>query len=164
MANVKFDQNGNRALAIQNSAGDTLLPATGVALADANPQHVAIVDGNGDQITNFGGYGTTATLVSGRASATDTTSTSLIAAPAASLRNYITQITVWNSSAVNTYIKIQDGSGGTEIYDVPAPAGGGATLSFPVPLKQPTTATALYFAANASANAIVISASGFKAA
>lgn len=109
-------------------------------------------------------YANPENFVSGRASATDTTSTSLIAAPATGLRNYITQITVWNSSAVNTYIKIQDGSGGTEIYDIPAPAGGGATLSFPTPLRQPTTATALYFAANASANAIVISASGYKGA
>lgn len=94
MANVKFDQNGNRALAIQNSAGDTLLPATGVALADSNPIHVAIVDGNGDQIATFGSATNPSNFVSGVATATDTTSTSLIAAPAASLRNYITQITV----------------------------------------------------------------------
>lgn len=109
-------------------------------------------------------YANPENFVSGRASATDTTSTSLIAAPAAGLRNYITQITVWNSSAVSTYIKIQDGTGGTEIYDIPAPAGGGATLTLPTPLRQPTTATALFFAANASANAIIISASGYKGA
>ena len=109
-------------------------------------------------------YANPENFVSGRASATDTTSTSLIAAPASGLRNYITQITVWNSSATSTYVKIQDGSGGTELYDIPAPAGGGATLTLPVPLRQPTTATAIYFAANASANAIVISASGYKGA
>jgi len=109
-------------------------------------------------------YANPENFVSGRASATDTTSTSLIAAPASGLRNYITQITVWNSSATSTYVKIQDGSGGTEIYDVPAPAGGGATINLPTPLRQPTLATALFFAANASANAIVISASGYKGA
>lgn len=107
-------------------------------------------------------YANPENFVSGRASATDTTSTSLLSAPASGLRNYITQITLWNSSAVNTYVKIQDGSGGTELYDIPAPAGGGATLSFPTPLRQPTTATAIYFAENAAANAIVISASGYK--
>lgn len=107
-------------------------------------------------------YANPENFVSGRATATDTTSTSLIAAPAAGLRNYITQITVWNSSATNTYIKIQDGSGGTELYDIPAPTLGGATLTLPTPLRQPTTATAIYFAANASANAVFISASGYK--
>lgn len=107
-------------------------------------------------------YANPENFVSGRATATDTTSTSLIAAPASGLRNYITQITVWNASAVSTYIKIQDGSGGTELYDIPAPAGGGATLTLPTPLRQPTTATAIFFAANASANAVFISASGYK--
>lgn len=109
-------------------------------------------------------YANPENFVSGRATATDTTSTSLFAAPASGLRNYITQITVWNSSAVNTYIKIQDGSGGTELYDIPAPAGGGAVLTLPTPLRQPTTATAIFFAANASANAVLISASGYKGA
>lgn len=107
-------------------------------------------------------YANPENFVSGRATATDTTSTSLIASPGGSLRNYITQITVWNSSATSTYIKIQDGSGGTELYDIPAPAGGGATLTLPAPLRQPTVATALFFAANASASAIFISASGYK--
>lgn len=109
-------------------------------------------------------YANPENFVSGRATATDTTSTSLIGAPASGLRNYITQITVWNSSAVSTYIKIQDGSGGTELYDIPAPAGGGATLTLPTPLRQPTTATAIFFAANASANAVFVSASGYKGA
>lgn len=109
-------------------------------------------------------YANPENFVSGRATATDTTSTSLVAVPAAGLRNYITQITVWNASAVSTYIKIQDGSGGTELYDIPAPAGGGAILTFPTPLRQPTTATAIFFAANASANAVFVSASGYKGA
>ncbi len=109
-------------------------------------------------------YANPENFVSGRATATDTTSTSLLGAPAAGLRNYVTQITVWNSSATNTYIKIQDGSGGTELYDIPCPATGGATLTLPVPLRQPTTATAIFFAANASANAVFVSASGYKGA
>ena len=109
-------------------------------------------------------YANPENFVSGRATATDTTSTSVISAPASGLRNYITQITVWNSSATSTYIKIQDGSGGTELYDIPAPAGGGATLSFPTPLRQPTTATAIYFAAAGSANAVFVSVSGYKGA
>lgn len=95
---------------------------------------------------------------------TGTTSTSLIASPGGSLRNYITQVTVSNSHAtVGTDVVLQDGSGGTTLYTIPAAAVyGGAVLTFPVPLRQPTTATAL-FAANVTTGASVkISASGYK--
>lgn len=97
---------------------------------------------------------------------TGTTSTSLVAAPASGLRNYITQITVSNSHAtVGTDIIIQDGSGGTTLYVIPAAAVfGGATLTFPTPLRQPTTATAL-FCANVTTGANTkVSASGYKGA
>lgn len=79
---------------------------------------------------------------------TGTTSTSLIAAPAGSLRNYITTIIVSNSHAtVGTDIIIQDGNGGTTLMVIPAAAVyGGAVINLPVPLRQPTAATALYCA------------------
>lgn len=97
---------------------------------------------------------------------TGTTSTSLIAAPAAGLRNYITQITVSNSHAtVGTDIIIQDGSGGTTLYVIPAAANyGGATLTFPTPLRQPTTATAIYCANVTTSSSTKVSASGYKGA
>lgn len=139
---------GGQAVSSENAAGTTA--KLGQFVTDLVGKQIVLPYANPE---NF---------VSGRATATDTTSTSLLAAPASGLRNYITQITVWNASAVSTYIKIQDGSGGTELYDIPAPAGGGATLSLPTPLRQPTTATAIFFAANASANAVFVSASGYK--
>lgn len=97
---------------------------------------------------------------------TGTTSTSLIAAPASGLRNYITQITVSNAHAtVGTDIVIQDGSGGTTLYTIPAAAVyGGATLSFPTPLRQPTTATAIYCANVTTGASTKVSASGYKGA
>lgn len=97
---------------------------------------------------------------------TGTTSTSLIAAPAAGLRNYITQITVSNSHAtVGTDVIIQDGSGGTTLYVIPAAAVyGGAILNFPTPLRQPTTATALYCANVTTGASTKVSASGYKGA
>lgn len=97
---------------------------------------------------------------------TGTTSTSLIAAPAAGLRNYITQITVSNAHAtVGTDIIIQDGSGGTTLYTIPAAAVyGGAALSFPTPLRQPTTATAIYCANVTTGASTKVSASGYKGA
>jgi len=95
---------------------------------------------------------------------TGTTSTSLIAAPAAGLRNYITQITVSNSHAtVGTDVVIQDGSGGATLYTIPAAAVyGGAVLTFPVPLRQPTTATAIYCANVTTGASTKVSASGYK--
>ena len=97
---------------------------------------------------------------------TGTTSTLLVAAPAAGLRNYITQITASNAHAsVGTDINITDGDGGTVLYVVPTAANyGGAVISFPTPLRQPTTATAIY-AVNVTANSSTkISASGWKGA
>ncbi len=97
---------------------------------------------------------------------TGTTSTSLIAAPASGLRNYITQITVSNSHAtIGTDVVIQDGSGGTTLYTIPAgPIYGGAVLTFPTPLRQPTTATAIYVANVTTGSSIKVSASGYKGA
>ena len=97
---------------------------------------------------------------------TATTSTLLIAAPAAGLRNYITQLTVSNSHAtVGTDVLIQDGSGGTTIMVVPAAATyGGAAITFPTPLRQPTAATGLYAANVTTGSAIKVSVSGYKGA
>ncbi len=103
---------------------------------------------------------------------TGTTSTSLVGAPASGLRNYITQITVSNASTtVPTDILIQDGSGGTTLYVIPAPAGigtgtgaAGATLTFPTPLRQPTTATAIFVANVTTGSSTKVSASGYKGA
>lgn len=113
-------------------------------------------------------YGDPANLVSGCISSamTGTTSTSLIAAPGASLRNYITQITVSCAHATQgTDILIQDGNGGTTLYVIPAAAlYGGATLTFPAPLRQPTTNTAIYAQNVTTGSSTKVSASGYKAA
>ncbi len=103
---------------------------------------------------------------------TSTTSTSLIAAPASGLRNYITQITVSNASVtIPTDIVIQDGSGGTTLYTVPCPIGtgtgtgtSGGTFVFPTPLRQPTTATAIFCANVTTGSSTKVSASGYKGA
>lgn len=110
-------------------------------------------------------YANPENFVSGvTAAMTATTSTSVIASPGGSLRNYITQCTFSNSHAtVGTMMNLQDGSGGTTIYSVPAAAVyGGATISFPTPLRQPTAATAL-FVVNATTGANTFAAcSGYK--
>jgi hypothetical protein len=80
----------------------------------------------------------------------------------ASQRNYITTITVYNSSTTNGYVDLRDGAAGTVIYTIPLPALGGATISFQVPLRQPTVNTALCYDVSAAISTIYISAVGFK--
>jgi hypothetical protein len=97
---------------------------------------------------------------------TGTTSTSLVAAPGAGLRNYITTIIVSNAHAtVGTDIAIQDGSGGTTLLTIPAAAVyGGAAITLPVPLRQPTANTALYCANVTTGASTKVSAVGYKGA
>jgi len=97
---------------------------------------------------------------------TGTTSTSLVAAPGAGLRNYITTIIVSNAHAtVGTDIIIQDGSGGTTLLIIPAAAVyGGAVITLPTPLRQPTTNTALYCANVTTGASTKVSAVGYKGA
>lgn len=113
-------------------------------------------------------YALNSNLVSGviTSAMTGTTSTSLVAAPGASLRNFITQITVSNAHATQgTDMIVQDGSGGTTLYTIPAAAVyGGAAITFPAPLRQPTTNTAIYIANVTSGASTKASASGFKGA
>lgn len=97
---------------------------------------------------------------------TGTTTTQLIAAPPAGMRNYITSCTPANSHAtVSTLINLQDGSGGTTFYSLPAAAvfASNASVTFPMPLRQPTLATALFVANVTTGSSTFISCSGFIA-
>jgi hypothetical protein len=145
-----------------NSAGIITLGTAGTAATN-----VMTVQGIASMTPMLFNYAEPANFVSGATAAmTGTTTTSLIAAPAAGLRNYITQITVSNSHAtVGTDILIQDGSGGATLYVVPAAAVyGGAVLTFPTPLRQPTAATALFCANVVTGASTRVSASGYKGA
>lgn len=95
---------------------------------------------------------------------TGTTSTSLVAAPGSGLRNYITTIIVSNAhGTVGTDVIIQDGSGGTTLLTIPAAAlYGGAVITLPTPLRQPTTNTAIYCANVTTGASTKVSAVGFK--
>lgn len=80
----------------------------------------------------------------------------------ASQRNYITTITVYNSSTTQGFIDLRDGTGGSVIYTIPLPALGGATINFPVPLRQATVNTALAYDVSAAITTAYISVVGFK--
>lgn len=96
---------------------------------------------------------------------TGTTSTSLVAAPGAGLRNYLTTIIVSNAhGTVGTDVIIQDGSGGTTLMTIPAAAVyGGAVITLPTPLRQPTTATAIFCANVTTGASTKVSAVGYTA-
>jgi len=81
---------------------------------------------------------------------------------AAGTKNYITSIIGYNSSAAGTWVDIRDGTAGSVIATFPLPAGGGFCHSFPVPLKQPTAATALAFDVGAATTTVYLTVVGFK--
>jgi hypothetical protein len=99
----------------------------------------------------------------GTANSTGTGDTSVIAAPGAGVRLYITCITVTNAHAtVGTKVSIKDGTT-AKLKVYAAAAGGGAIIPLPVPLRL-TANTALQFA-NATTGADVdVSAVGYTAA
>lgn len=103
-------------------------------------------------------------LVSGKSTdITNTSDTAVIAAQGAGVKMYITHIVVSNSHAtVGTWVNIKDGS--TILYTVyAAPAGGGASITLPVPL--PVSANTALNAANETTGSNTrVSASGYKGA
>jgi len=92
---------------------------------------------------------------------TGTSNTSVIAAQGSGVRTYITQITVTNSHAtVGTWVNIKDGT--TTIYTgYAAAAGGGFTITLPVPLRC-TANTAVNAANETTGSNTRVSISGYK--
>lgn len=129
-------------------------------LADANRGDM-IMDVDNVQIGKL--WTSNADIVLFTVSLTGTTSTAVTGLGAvASTKNFITSITVWNASATNGYIAIQDGNGATTFWAVPSPTLGGSIFCPAVPLKQPTANTALYIAASTTMNATQVSIAGFQ--
>ncbi len=54
-----IDENHHKGIGVADSTLGSFLPVSGEDLTNANPMHVAIVDGSGNQITTFGGSGGT---------------------------------------------------------------------------------------------------------
>lgn len=111
------------------------------------------------------------TLVKGAVTSamTGTTSTSVVSGTASNYL-YITQCVTSNASTtVSTDILLQDGSGGTTLYVLPAPAasvattgGGGGAFSFPTPIKVDTSGNALFAANVTTGSSTKISCSGYR--
>jgi hypothetical protein len=80
----------------------------------------------------------------------------------ASTRNYVTAITVYNSSATAGTVDFRDGTAGTVLWTMPIPAGGGAIIATGIPLFRTTANTALAYDVSGALTTVYISVSGFK--
>lgn len=69
---------------------------------------------------------------------TGTTASSVLAAPGANLRNYITTVKVTNAAATGVIVDIKDSGGDVLDSGYAAASGGGWSTTFTVPLKQTT--------------------------
>lgn len=113
-------------------------------------------------------YANPENFVSGATSVTGTSSTALVAAPGAGLYLYITSVACFDSGATATTVSLQNGSGGTTIWEGYVAAAGTAgnwfTVNFPVPLggiENMTAATGLYFKAGSSTTSLFCNAQGY---
>jgi hypothetical protein len=105
---------------------------------------------------------TVVNAVSGTATQTSTTTTSLIGA-VTSNRIYVTAFACYNSGASASVISFQDGSGGTTLYQTIVPAGGGSNLGGGQVLFKTTAGNALFFAPATASTTVGCSGSGFSA-
>lgn len=101
--------------------------------------------------------------VSERVSNTDGNSTAFSNFSAvASTYNYVTAISLWNSSATAGYVDFRDGTAGSVLWTMPIPAGGGSVLSCDSTLFKTSANTALAFDVSGALSTVYISVSGFQ--
>ena len=91
-----------------------------------------------------------------------TSTASAVFTATAGVKNFITTIIAYNTSATAGYVDIRDGTAGAIIACIPLPANGGCAISFPVPLKQPTANTALAFDVSGALTTVYLTFIGFK--
>lgn len=80
----------------------------------------------------------------------------------ASVRNFVTSVTIWNSSATDGYVDLRDGAAGSVIATIPAPQTGGAHCTFPVPLRTSAN-TALAYDVSGAISTVYITVVGYQA-
>ncbi len=78
------------------------------------------------------------------------------------IRNYITTVTIYNSSSTDGYVDLRDGAAGAIMWTCPAPALGGSSITFPTPLRQTSSNTALAYDVSGALTTVYISVAGFK--
>lgn len=96
---------------------------------------------------------------------TDTSEDTVLAAPGAGVRAYLTSLQIINADAtVATAVSILDGSGGTVLWrGYAAAVGGGISAQFPVPIRF-TANTAIIVVCATTSSETYVNAQGFTAA
>lgn len=141
--------------------GRAVLTTSTQTMVAANDRTDFLADADGTQITTP--YCPKGDILSVRVSNTDGASTAFtVFDNAAGMKNYITSITGYNSSATGCYVDIRDGTAGAIIATFPLPAGGGFVFTPCVPFKQPTAATALAFDVSGAITTVYLTVTGFK--
>jgi hypothetical protein len=84
------------------------------------------------------------------------------AAPGSGIHNYITTISIYNSSATDVYVDFRNGNAGAVVFTAAAPQTGGSVINLPVPLKFADN-TAVAYDVSAAATTVYISLIGFQA-
>lgn len=146
---------GDTGVFILGVRNDTILDRT-----TADNEYAPIsTDGAGRVLVNIA---PTTTWITGNISLATTTSTQVIAAAGAGVRNFITGVQISNTGSTATLITFQDGSGGTTLGYTIAPAGGGSNITYQVPIKTSSN-TAFFVACASTSTSVYISAQGYKA-
>lgn len=132
---------------------------TQVANADATRVQA---DLNGVLITRP--HTTLEEILKERVANTNGTSTDFttFAAGGSGVHNYVTTISIYNSSATDGYVDFRDGAAGSVIFTAAAPATGGSVINLPVPLKGADN-TALAYDVSGALDTVYISVVGFQA-
>jgi len=172
MPNVTLAAGTNTNEIVGDAAHDAAIAGNPVRLAGRalTADYTAVAAGDtADLMTDLNGrlvvrpYALPENLVQGvTAAITGTTVAEVLAAGGAGIRNYVTSLTVTNSHAtVGTLVEIRDGTTTVIFRGYAAPAGGGFSVTFPVPLKG-TANTAINAYNITTGSNTYVSASGFK--
>lgn len=133
----------------------------GITLVADGDRTDAYADADGIQLVKLNT--SNADVISERVTDTGGTSTAFTNFNAvASTKNYVTAITVYNSSATPGYVDFRSGTAGTVLWTMPLPAGGGGVISNAAPLFATAANTALAYDVSAALSTVYISVSGFQ--
>lgn len=133
----------------------------GITLVADGDRTDAYADADGIQMVKLNT--SNADIISERVTNTDGASTALTNFSAvASTRNYVTAITINNSSTTDGTVDFRDGTAGAVLWTMPAPAGGGSVIAAPTALFKTTANTALAFDVSGALSTVTISISGYQ--
>lgn len=149
-----------------NTLGSVLVAGTATVAGTVAVSGTAAVSGTVTNVadqTVVSGVPFTGLLVE-RATITTTTVTALSTFGAtAAKNNHFGTIIVYNSSNTNGSVNLLDGTAGAVFMTIPLPANGGAVVSLPIPLRQPTANTPCAFQLSAALSTVFLTFVGFKA-